>query len=184
MYSPTRRTFIRQAACAALGASGLVGTIWDLRKLNAAIYPVAGDYKALVCVFLHGGNDGNNVIIPHDAAGYTAYTAARSVLAIPQSSLLPITLPVVIENRSDSVDIARTRVACDQSLNELPANERTDVRMIKYCVERHLKILLRALTSRNYHAVQNMLFASRMVDGYIHHRLSPVLWRVHPNGRA
>ena len=93
MYSPTRRTFIRQAACAALGASGLVGTIWDLRKLNAATYPVAGDYKALVCVFLYGGNDGNNVIIPHDAAGYAAYAAARSVLAIPQPSLLPLILP-------------------------------------------------------------------------------------------
>ena len=93
MYSPTRRTFIRQAACAALGASGLVGTIWDLRKLNAATYPVAGDYKALVCVFLYGGNDGNNVIIPHDAGGYAAYAAARSVLAIPQTALLPIILP-------------------------------------------------------------------------------------------
>jgi|SRR3982751_5487136 uncharacterized protein (DUF1501 family) len=93
MYSPTRRTFIRQAACAALGASGLVGTILDLRKLNAATYPLAGDYKALVCVFLYGGNDANNVIIPHDASGYAAYAAARSVLAIPQSSLLPIILP-------------------------------------------------------------------------------------------
>ncbi len=93
MYSPTRRTFIRQAACAALGASGLVGAIADLRKLNAATYPVAGDYKALVCVFLYGGNDGNNVIIPHDADGYAAYAAARSVLAIPQSALLPIILP-------------------------------------------------------------------------------------------
>jgi uncharacterized protein (DUF1501 family) len=93
MYSPTRRTFIRQAACAALGASGLVGTILDLRKLNAATYSVAGDYKALVCVFLYGGNDGNNVIIPHDAAGYAAYASARSVLAIPQSSLLPLILP-------------------------------------------------------------------------------------------
>jgi len=93
MYPPTRRTFIRQAACAALGASGLVGTILDLRKLNAATYSVAGDYKALVCVFLYGGNDGNNVIIPHDAAGYAAYASARSVLAIPQSSLLPLILP-------------------------------------------------------------------------------------------
>src|SRR5438105_15338752 len=93
MYSPTRRTFIRQAACAALGASALVGTILDLRKLNAATYPVAGDYKALVCVFLYGGNDSNNVIIPHDEAGYATYAAAPSVQAIPQSSLLPLILP-------------------------------------------------------------------------------------------
>jgi uncharacterized protein (DUF1501 family) len=91
MHSPIRRTFIRQAACAALGASGLVGTIWDLRKLSAATSLVGTDYKALVCVFLHGGNDANNVIIPHDATGYASYAAARGILAIPQSSLLPLT---------------------------------------------------------------------------------------------
>src|SRR3982751_4421442 len=91
MHSPTRRTFIRQAACAALGASGLGGTIWDLRKLSAATSLVGTDYKALVCVFLHGGNDANNVIIPHDATGYASYAAARGILAIPQSSLLPLT---------------------------------------------------------------------------------------------
>ena len=91
MYSSTRRTFIRQAACAALGTSGLIGTILDLRKLSAATFSPASDYKALVCVFLHGGNDANNVIIPHDATGYTSYAAARGILAIPQSSLLPLT---------------------------------------------------------------------------------------------
>jgi uncharacterized protein (DUF1501 family) len=90
MYSPTRRTFIRQAACAALGASGLVGTIFDLRKLSAATYSAANDYKALVCVFLYGGNDANNVIIPNDPGEYASYAAARGVLAIPQPSLLPL----------------------------------------------------------------------------------------------
>ena len=91
MDSPTRRTFIRQAACAALGASGVVSTIWDLRKVSAATSLVGTDYKALVCVFLYGGNDANNVIIPHDATGYASYAAARGILAIPQSSLLPLT---------------------------------------------------------------------------------------------
>jgi uncharacterized protein (DUF1501 family) len=91
MDSPTRRSFIRQAACAALGASGLVSTIWDLRKLCAATLSDATDYKALVCVFLYGGNDANNVIIPHDDAGYASYASARGILAIPQLSLLPIT---------------------------------------------------------------------------------------------
>jgi len=91
MHSPTRRTFIRQAACAALGATGLVTTIWDLRKLCAATLSDATDYKALVCVFLYGGNDANNVIIPHDASGYASYAAARGILAIPQLSLLPLT---------------------------------------------------------------------------------------------
>jgi uncharacterized protein (DUF1501 family) len=92
MYSPTRRTFLRQAACAALGTTGLINTIFDLRKLSAATIP-ASDYKALVCLFLYGGNDANNVIVPHDNSGYASYLAARGILAIPQSSLLPLTLP-------------------------------------------------------------------------------------------
>jgi uncharacterized protein (DUF1501 family) len=91
MYSPTRRTFIRQAACAALGTTGLLNTIFDLRKLSAATV-AASDYKALVCLFLYGGNDANNLIVPHDASGYGSYAAARGPLAIPQASLLPLTL--------------------------------------------------------------------------------------------
>jgi uncharacterized protein (DUF1501 family) len=93
MYAPTRRTFIRQAACAALGTSGLLNTIFDLRRLSAAtISSAAGDYKALVCLFLFGGNDANNVIVPHDTSGYASYAAARGALAISQASLLPLTL--------------------------------------------------------------------------------------------
>ena len=91
MYAPTRRTFIRQAACAALTTSGLLNTILDLRRLSAATI-ADGDYKALVCLFLYGGNDANNVIVPHDANGYASYAAARGALAIPQASLLPLTL--------------------------------------------------------------------------------------------
>lgn len=92
MYHTTRRTFIRQAACAALGTSGLLNTIFDLRKLSAATVP-GTDYKALVCLFLYGGNDANNLIVPRDANSYAAYAAARGTLALAQSSLLPITLP-------------------------------------------------------------------------------------------
>jgi uncharacterized protein (DUF1501 family) len=92
MFAPTRRTFIRQAACAALTTSGILNTIFDLRRLSAATIPNGSDYKALVCLFLYGGNDANNVIIPHDADGYASYAAARGILAIPQGSLLPLTL--------------------------------------------------------------------------------------------
>jgi uncharacterized protein (DUF1501 family) len=92
MYAPTRRTFIRQAACAALTTSGLLNTIFDLRRLSAAPITLAADYKALVCLFLYGGNDANNVIVPHDTTGYASYAAARGALAIPQTSLLPLTL--------------------------------------------------------------------------------------------
>lgn len=86
----TRRAFIRQTACAALGTTGLLSTIWDLRKLSAA--PLSGDYKAIVCLFLYGGNDANNVLIPSDAAHYNVYSAARGNLAIPRTSLQPLTI--------------------------------------------------------------------------------------------
>jgi uncharacterized protein (DUF1501 family) len=91
MTSPTRRTFIRQAACAALTTTGILNTIFDLRRLSAAPLDTS-DYKALICLFLFGGNDANNVIVPHDANGYASYAAARGTLAIPQASLLPLTL--------------------------------------------------------------------------------------------
>ena len=91
MYSLSRRTFIRQAACAALGTSGLLSTIWDLRKLSAATFSGATDFKALVCVFLYGGNDGNNMLVPYDAPSYASYAATRKSLAIPWLSLLPLT---------------------------------------------------------------------------------------------
>jgi uncharacterized protein (DUF1501 family) len=92
MNSPTRRTFIRQAACAALTTTGILNTIFDLRRLSAAPMDTSGDYKALICLFLFGGNDANNLIIPHDTSGYASYLAARGALAIPQASLLPLTM--------------------------------------------------------------------------------------------
>jgi uncharacterized protein (DUF1501 family) len=50
----------------------------------------ASDYKALVCIFLYGGNDANNTIVPLDTAGYANYAQTRSYLALPQSQLLPL----------------------------------------------------------------------------------------------
>jgi uncharacterized protein (DUF1501 family) len=87
----TRRQFIRQAACAALGTTAITSTIFDLRLINAAA--AQGnftDYKALVCVFLYGGNDSNNLLIPASGADYTAYATARQNLALAQNTLLAI----------------------------------------------------------------------------------------------
>lgn len=83
----TRRTFIR--GCAALGATSLAATVFDLRRIAAAA-PLAGDYKALVCLFLYGGNDSNNLLVPR-GPDYPAYAAARGTLALSQASLRAIT---------------------------------------------------------------------------------------------
>jgi uncharacterized protein (DUF1501 family) len=55
---------------------------------------MTGDYKALVCLFLYGGNDANNVLIPNDPTYYNTYAAARGNLTIPKANLLPLTLRV------------------------------------------------------------------------------------------
>src|SRR3954468_13544421 len=88
----TRRQFIRQAACAAIGTTAMTSAIRDLRFMNAAVAQSnVTDYKALVCIFLAGGNDSNNLIIPTVQSEYDSYAAIRgSMLALPQGSLLPL----------------------------------------------------------------------------------------------
>jgi uncharacterized protein (DUF1501 family) len=87
-----RRQFIRQAACAAVGTAAMTAAIRDLRFMNAAVAQTGiSDYKALVCIFLAGGNDSNNLIIPIGSSEYGNYQTIRTpVLAIPQGSALPI----------------------------------------------------------------------------------------------
>jgi uncharacterized protein (DUF1501 family) len=92
----TRRQFLRNSLCAAVGTTSIVRTIFDLGSIGslaaAAELPrAASDYKALVCVFLYGGNDGNNMLVPRTGSDYTQYAAQRGLLALPQASLLPIT---------------------------------------------------------------------------------------------
>jgi uncharacterized protein (DUF1501 family) len=57
--------------------------------LVSALAQGTTDYKALVCIFMFGGNDSNNMLVPTDSR-YTQYLQTRSVLALPQSQLLPL----------------------------------------------------------------------------------------------
>lgn len=97
-HTPNRRGFLRLSAkLAALGVTSLGGTLARPGQVFAAEVGNAEaltDYKALVCVYLFGGNDGNNVIVPVDTARYTAYQNLRSGVALAPSSLLtPIADP-------------------------------------------------------------------------------------------
>lgn len=87
--SQSRRQFLRNGACA-LGSMALVSQIEKFGIVHALTSQAAGDYKALVCVFFNGGNDGNNMFVSLDQ--YTQYATARSAaqLAIPQANLLPV----------------------------------------------------------------------------------------------
>ncbi|HYL06719.1 MAG TPA: hypothetical protein VE075_11805, partial [Thermoanaerobaculia bacterium] len=88
----TRRQFMRQSVCAAVGMTSLASTLFDLRRVAAAVPTSGTDYKALVCVFLYGGNDSNNLLVPFDPTDYAGYAAVRQGLALPQNTLLPINL--------------------------------------------------------------------------------------------
>ena len=85
----SRRDFL-QGACSALGYGALISTIGDLYKVNA--FAASGDYRALVCVFLYGGNDANNLVIPRSPSEYALYAAARGNLSLPSDQVLPITV--------------------------------------------------------------------------------------------
>ncbi len=81
-----RRAFLKRAGT--LGLAG-VAAPWamNLASISDAAAFSATDYKALVCVFLYGGNDFANTIIPFDSVNYAKYNAIRTGLQIPQASL-------------------------------------------------------------------------------------------------
>ena len=99
-----RREFIKKSGCA-LGMVALSTQMQHFGMMSAMAQTVdedqavPGDYRALVCIFMSGGNDSNNMVIPNhnDAtiSNYTAYSNARAAqgLAIAQNQLLPIAVP-------------------------------------------------------------------------------------------
>jgi uncharacterized protein (DUF1501 family) len=86
-YFLNRRRFL-----SGLGASALLSRFGWMNALAQATPP---DYKALVCVFLAGGNDGHNTIVPLAQSAFNSYKAARGSLALPDSNgaLLQIETP-------------------------------------------------------------------------------------------
>ncbi|HZP64732.1 MAG TPA: twin-arginine translocation signal domain-containing protein, partial [Rudaea sp.] len=74
----SRRDFLRKVACLACsgGASALIP---QLRMMGTALASTASltGYKALVCVYLAGGNDSWNMLVPHDTTRYTTYANSR-----------------------------------------------------------------------------------------------------------
>ena len=82
--SPSRRGWLLRSSAGLASALG-AGTVGNL--VLGAKQAHAADYKALVCIFLYGGNDGMNTIVPTDTARYDQYAAVRQGLAIPRTSL-------------------------------------------------------------------------------------------------
>ena len=94
----SRRAFLQRAS--ALSVAG-VAAPWalNLAAIAEASAATATDYKAIVCVFLYGGNDYGNTVVPYDQSSYDAYFALRPTLATPRTALAgtilaPTTAPV------------------------------------------------------------------------------------------
>lgn len=100
-----RRDFIKQAGCGMMGSTTLLSTLTNLNSLNG-IFGDSNinkaditDYKAIVCVFLSGGIDSFNMLIPSGVNaggdnGFNEYKALRTDLAFQNvSSLLPLNNP-------------------------------------------------------------------------------------------
>ncbi len=90
----SRREFLKTTSALSIAGSATPWAV-NLASIAAASAQSAAptDYKALVCVFMYGGNDHSNTIVPFDAAGYQQYSQSRTNLALAQNTLLPIATP-------------------------------------------------------------------------------------------
>jgi uncharacterized protein (DUF1501 family) len=84
----SRRDFLR-LGCRTLSTIGAAAAFGQAGLMTARAQS-SNDYKALVCIFLFGGNDANNLLIPNDTATYANYQKIRQNLALPQGSLVTI----------------------------------------------------------------------------------------------
>ncbi len=88
-----RRNFLKTASLVSMGLATPVTSLFKLNALKAASLDNSGrdgTYKALVCLYLGGGNDSFNMLIPRGNAEYSEYAITRSNLAIPKNDIVPI----------------------------------------------------------------------------------------------
>jgi len=146
MYIRSRREFIKTTlrSVTALGAAGAMSKFGELNALAAG-----SNYQALVCVFLLGGNDGHNTVVPMTTAqqNYSLYQQARGGLAIPQGSLLPIA------NGSDTYGLHPSLVEIHSLYNQRKAAVLANVGMLVQPITRAMYL------SNNTALVPNALFS-------------------------
>jgi len=91
----SRRKFIGQSSCAAIGFSSFMSALLSLKSMSASAMAnsaiaASGDYKALVCFSMSGGNDAFNMLMPRTGNPYAEYAVTRSNLAIDPTTMLAI----------------------------------------------------------------------------------------------
>ena len=119
LQSLQRREFLRRTS--ALGLAGTAGplalTLAGIGEAAAQNVP-ANDYKALVCVFLYGGNDHDNTFVPYDDTSHDVYQILRDVGAepttriyVPKNALSPLTSSGLPTGRQYGVQAAMGSMA-------------------------------------------------------------------------
>jgi uncharacterized protein (DUF1501 family) len=82
----SRREFLKRAS--ALSITGIAAPFaLNLAAIGEAAAATATDYKAMVCVFMYGGNDYANTLVPYDTASYNLYNGLRPAIAIARANL-------------------------------------------------------------------------------------------------
>jgi len=113
-FERSRRQFLRTASMASMAGISASPFILGLNSMAAMAQSSSSTgYKAIVCVFLQGGNDGHGTVIATDPSSYSAFTQARSGapgLAYPIANLLPITLKTPQTGRTFALNPALTGV--------------------------------------------------------------------------
>jgi uncharacterized protein (DUF1501 family) len=85
-HNPSRRRFLHDSASLGITAAA-APFVMSLADIGEAAAATASDYKALVCVFLFGGNDYANTLVPYDVASHALYAGFRSGIALERGAL-------------------------------------------------------------------------------------------------
>jgi uncharacterized protein (DUF1501 family) len=97
-HDASRRLFMRQASALSMAAGVGAPLAVNLLAAGSVAAQTASDYRALVCLFMFGGNDSFNTVLPTDSASWAGYTAMRNQGASPIALLPPGTLPNLAAN--------------------------------------------------------------------------------------
>ncbi|HEY6848969.1 MAG TPA: DUF1501 domain-containing protein [Terracidiphilus sp.] len=109
-FERSRRQFLKTASMASMAGLSVSPFLLELNSVAALAQTSGGSgYRALVCVFLQGGNDGHGTVIATDPSSFSAFTTARSGapgLAYPMGELLPIVLKTPQSGRTFALNPA------------------------------------------------------------------------------
>lgn len=83
----SRRDFLKWQMAATVGSSSLLPVLGNFSTAQAA--SISGEYKALVCVFLYGGSDSFNMVLPRNNSAYKEYAKVRQHISVARERILP-----------------------------------------------------------------------------------------------